>query len=252
MHESLSELGFYRQLARVLLGQAWYLVAASFGCAVLGVLAGGGRPGWHSADIRAGDGRADGAGRGCVHNVGLARARPVRADYLVYGRYIDSIVMVLAALGVAALFANRDAGARRRSVVTVLATFATLAGLVWVMLPDYRLPPYEPNIAGVIPAADRQRLRHRDVVDRDRVAFVAVVGVSRLPGRWSVLALAVLFGGASIGASSMAMEIHDRWVKELQHVDVPAPGPGRRHRGGRGRGSGPRLPVRVDGSGSTC
>ena len=65
------------------------------------------------------------------------------------------------------------------------------------------------------------------MVDRDRVAFVAVVGVSRLPGRWSVLALAVLFGGASIGASSMAMEVHDRWVKELQHVDVPAPGPGR-------------------------
>ena len=74
----------------------------------------------------------------------------MRADYLVYGRYIDPIVMVLAALGVAALFANRDAGARRRSVVTVLATFATLAGLVWVMLPDDRLPPYEPNIAGVI------------------------------------------------------------------------------------------------------
>jgi hypothetical protein len=59
------------------------------------------------------------------------------------------------------------------------------------------------------------------------VAFIAVVGASRLPSRWSVLALAVLFGGASIGASSMAMELHDRWVMEVQDVVVPAPSPGR-------------------------
>jgi hypothetical protein len=241
VHESLSELGFYRQLARVLLGQAWYLVAASFGCAVLGVL-------WLVAAARAGTARTSTA-RATVVLTGLvaaavfttsaatlasgiqeklARGEPVRADYLVYGRYIDPVVMVLAALGVAALFANRDAGARRRSVVTVLATFATLAGLVWVMLPDDRLPPFEPNIAGVIYLP--LTLTDFDIVMWSIVtglAFVAVVGVSQLPGRWSVLALAVLFGGASIGASSMAMEIHDRWVKELRHVDVPTPGPGR-------------------------
>jgi hypothetical protein len=241
VQSSLSELGFWRQLARVLLGQAWYLVAASFGCAVLGVL-------WLVTAARTGTTRTT-AQRATVALTGLvmaavfttsaatlasgtyetvARGEPVRADYLVYGRYIDPVVMVLAALGVAALFARRDSGAVKRSVGAVLATYAALAGVVWLMLPDDRLPPFEPNIAGVIylPLAGTDF----DVVMWSIVsalAFIAVVGVSRLPGRWSVVLLAVLYGGASIGASSMAMEVHDRWVRELGQVDVPAPRPGR-------------------------
>ena len=240
VRESLSEAAFWRQLARILVGQAWYLVAASFGCALLGVV-------WLVAAVRAGTVRTS-AARATVVLTGLvvaavfatsaatlasgthealARGEPVRVDYLAYGRYIDPVVMVLAALGVATLFALGDAGAVRRSVAAVVTTFAVLTGLVWVMLPDDRIPPFEPNIAGVIylPLTGNDF----DVVMWSivsGVAFMAVVGASRLPGRWSVLALAGLFGAASIGASSMAMEVHDRWVTEVQDVVVPAPRPG--------------------------
>jgi hypothetical protein len=34
LREALTEPGFWRQLIRILMGQAWYLVAASFGCSV--------------------------------------------------------------------------------------------------------------------------------------------------------------------------------------------------------------------------
>jgi hypothetical protein len=241
VRESLVEPGFWRQLVRVLVGQAWYLVAASFGCAVLGVL-------WLVAAARAGAVRTS-AARATVLTTGLVMAAVfttsaatlasgtyqnlpqgelVRADYLAYGRYIDPVVMVLAALGVASLFARRDPAAVGRSVAAVLASLAALAGLVWLMLPDDRLPPFEPNIAGVVylPLAGTDF----DVVRWSLVsagAFMAVVGASRLPGRWPVLGLAALFGAASLGASSMAVEVHDRWVTEVLPVDVSTPGLGR-------------------------
>jgi hypothetical protein len=157
----------------------------------------------------------------------LSEAEPVRVDYLAYGRYIDPVVMMLAALGAAALFARRDTSGVRRSVAAVLVGLSALAGLVWVMLPDDRRPPFEPNIAGVVyltAGTDFDVVRWSIL---SAAAFLAVVGASRLPGRWSVLALAVLFGAASIGASSMVVEVHDRWVREVLSVDVSTPGPGR-------------------------
>jgi hypothetical protein len=238
---SLTEPGFWRQFTRILVGQAWYLVAASFGCAALGVL-------WLVAAARAGTALAS-PERATVLSTGvvlavvfvtsaatlasgtyerLPEAEPVRVDYLAYGRYIDPVVMVLAALGAAAVFSRRDPSGVRRSVAAVLVGLSALAGLVWVMLPDDRRPPFEPNIAGVVylPLAGTDF----DVVRWSIVsvaAFLGVVGASRLPGRWSVLALTVLFGVASMSASSMAVEVHDRWVTEVLPVDVSTPSPGR-------------------------
>jgi hypothetical protein len=66
VRESLFEPTFWRQLARILVGQAWYLVAASFGCAVLGVL-------WLVAATRAGTVRTS-AARATVVLTGLVVA----------------------------------------------------------------------------------------------------------------------------------------------------------------------------------
>ena len=166
----------------------------------------------------------------------LARGEPVRADYLVYGRYIDPVVMVLAALGVAALFANRDAGARRRSVVTVLATFAA-CGPRGVMLPDDRLPPYEPNIAGVIylPLTGN---------DFDIVMWSIVTGWPSL--LWSASPGCPAAGrclrsrccsAARRSASSMAMEYTTAGSKSCSTSTCRHQARARRRRGGRGRGS---------------
>ena len=161
VHESLSELGFYRQLARVLLGQAWYLVAASFGCAVLGVL-------WLVAAARAGTARTSTA-RATVVLTGLVAVAVFTTSAALASGIQEKLARAspcgpttssTAATSTRSSWCSRPWGSPHCSPTGTQVPAdvrssrcwprSPLAGLVWVMLLDYRLPPYEPNIAGVI------------------------------------------------------------------------------------------------------
>ena len=98
-----------------LAGQAWYLTASTLGLAPLGlgvltVVAAGrsGRP-----ELDAARWRRSAAvvlvtllsvwAVGCLFMAGEIRGAPYRADHLVYGRYVDQVAVVLAAIGAAGL-----------------------------------------------------------------------------------------------------------------------------------------------------
>jgi hypothetical protein len=239
LRDSLGEPEFWTQLFRVLVGQAWYLGAASFGCALVGVvcLVGVMRRGPRGAMAPALS--ATMATSGLVLAVvfvtsaaplatgtyaDVASGDAVRADYFAYGRYIDPVMMVAAGLGVAVLFGRPDTRVVRRLLVGVLAALGVLAGLVWSMLPDERIRPFEPNIAGVwylpLTGIDFDVVRWTILA---AAAFVFIVVISRLGSRWSVAFLVALFGLAAFGASSAAMEVHDRWKIEPLYGGISPP-----------------------------
>ncbi len=131
IRHQITEWGFYKALVISAAGQLWYLGIATFGLGLLGIV-------WLVRSIAFGDGArrvmlatwalmlggvfmtsslfiASGVLRG--------NFRYTRADYVVYGRYIDAVTGVLAVFGVVLLWELRD------RVWPALAALATLAPL---------------------------------------------------------------------------------------------------------------------------
>jgi hypothetical protein len=108
---------------RALLGELWYVAAATAGIVALA---------WATPFVRAPARRALIAGFGLTALLGAAQlaaaveqGTPVRGDFFAYGRYAGPFVPVMLAVGVAAL----SASPRRRVVVVPLAAVVTVSGL---------------------------------------------------------------------------------------------------------------------------
>jgi hypothetical protein len=135
IRDQITEWRFYQALVISAAGQLWYLGIATFGLGLLGIL-------WIVRSIGFGQGArrvmlatwalmlggvfmtssffiASGVLRG--------NFRYSRADYVVYGRYIDAVIGVLAVFGVVLLWELRD---RVWPALAALATLAPLALLI--------------------------------------------------------------------------------------------------------------------------
>jgi hypothetical protein len=237
LREAMLEPAFWVQAVKIGLGQAWYLLAASLGCAALGLilLAGllRGSPPAQSAH------RATSATAMALLGVTFATSvatiasgiyrpvamgRPVRGDYFIHGRYIECIVVVLAGLGVGSMLSERPRRALRREGLLVGVSMAVLAFAVWASIPDKRNATFDPAIAGVayFPWTSEE-------FDIMRWTLVALVGTavlfvaSRLPSAWPVVILIALFGVGALWASDGASYEHERWLMQPLHADVPLP-----------------------------
>jgi len=155
----------------ITVGQAWYLVVASLGLAVLGAVAAG-RRAWTERRTAAGlvalfvvlgIGGSLALGTAGSYEVGLAGDDITRADLPVYGRYLEQWLPVLVVWAPALATAWR----RRAAAATAAGVIVVALGLhAWYRPEVWRLPVAWHNIATL-------RLPH-DLVGEDHVVATGV------------------------------------------------------------------------------
>lgn len=131
----LTDPGQWGSLARTLDSQVWYVAAGTMGTAVLGVLllgrllvGGGSAPRALAAPRRSTAGVALVVGAAVLAASVLQVRRPAGVDNLAYGRFIDSVVPVIAGVGVAGLVRGLIV---RRDVWLAAAVVALSGLLLW-------------------------------------------------------------------------------------------------------------------------
>ena len=230
----ISEPAYWGAIALEAIGQVWYATASTFGLAPVGVVA-------LAAAVRDRGRRSTAQRQLCalvlvglcsVWAVGvlfvanaLVAPGPERLDYLVYGRYGDPAVVVLAAFGAAWLVV-----ATRRRAWAALGGAATLLVTTGAFV-RWRLVGLDPAVQEVVESVvsgvasfplDRPGL---DLVRWSAIslAAIAVFALSRLGGRAllaSAVAAVALLGG--VAGSARAVEEHRAWDNSVLHRGYPA------------------------------
>jgi hypothetical protein len=238
LHTTLTPSRWPRLLAE-LAGQAWYAIAASFGLAAVGAI-------WSAQSLarRSELPRAKrativttsvvfasvvGASVAIVANGIIQRGgRPIgRLDYYVHGRYVDGVVLILAAVGLAHLL---SADGRRRLIpagALIVAAFLALTAVVLWQLPSGIHGFLGPSIAGVyfFPFVHGFVIVIWTLVAAG--AFAAIVALTRLRSARSVVLITALLAAASFGASANAIRDHQQWARRPLYALVPPPSAGR-------------------------
>jgi hypothetical protein len=234
MHTVLSP-GRWPQLLGQLAGEAWYAIAASFGLAAPGAV-------WigRSLTRRRELSRATratlittiavfasvvAASVAIVANgIIQRRGRPLgRLDYYFHGRYVDGVVLVLAAIGLSCLLTEDGRRLAPRLALLVAGSFAVLTAFVVGQLPARVHGFFGPSIAGVyfVPFVHGLHLLFWSVLAM--AIFAAIVVLTRVRSAVSLAVIAALLGFASWGAASNAVRDHGYWARLPLYAAVPAP-----------------------------
>jgi hypothetical protein len=228
----VDEPAYWLEALLCLVGQLWYLAASTAGLAVLGawVLARRALSGSESATARLIAAMVLTAMASVLVvgvlflSSGVYRDLATnRYDHLVYGRYLEPVTLVLAALGLTELLRPRSGSSLVRLGLAGVAVTVALAGVVrWSRERWDLLPALDATIPGVaVLPFDRPGL---DVLrwTAMSVLLTAVLVAARAVNRTAlaVVAMALLLAG-TLATSVMARGIHRQWDSSVLYADFP-------------------------------
>lgn len=233
----LGEPGLPAALLTELAGQLWYVTASTFGLAPMGLVAlvaiiiGRGplvEDRWRRTSAVVTAALLSTWGIGILFMAGTIRERPLRADHLIYGRYVDQVAVVLAAVGAAALVTCT----RRWSARAGLASGASMLvlGAVAFWTRDRTgaedLPLIESTISGL--SSLPLDLPGMDVVGwtlLPLVALILVIAARQIAPAVATVALCAILVTGSFAGAARARDAHVAWGNDELHVGYPsAPG----------------------------
>ncbi len=239
--ESVDTMQYWFAALRAAVGQMWYLVTSTAGLAVVGAVVLG-------KEIRQMFGGASDISvrRGRLASIGLLALlsviatsilsitpgtidTPARADYLIYGRYVDQVGVVLAAIGGLGLleFSRK----RVRNVQMVSVSLMILLVFTMKLIRDSTFDAPVPLLESVISGVSTWPFA-RQGLDVVRWTLIgAILGclllAFRYSGRRQVAAVVViLLLAGSVAASHTGVEIHGRWDNSVLYEGYPPAAPG--------------------------
>ncbi|MFN7151077.1 MAG: hypothetical protein ACK4V6_16565, partial [Microthrixaceae bacterium] len=233
----IGEPGFPAALLTEIAGQLWYVTASTFGLAPMGLIA-------LVATIAGRGPLTDERWRrtsavvvaallsvwmiGCLFMAGTIRSGAPRADHLIYGRYVDQVAVVLAAVGAAALVSCSRRWGARASVASA-ATMAALGAVAWwtrARTGASELPLLESTVSGLSslpfdrPGWDVLRWTLVPLIGLTLIALARQIA----PAAAAVTLCAILVMG-SIAGAARARDAHLAWGNDELHAGYPsAPG----------------------------
>jgi hypothetical protein len=225
---------FWRRLLAEVAGQSWYLVAASFGLAMLGGA-------WLVQNLT----RRGGQARSMTATVATTLLvfgsvaltsittmttgviqrgdRPRgRLDYFVHGRYLDGVVVVLAAIGLAQLMSPDSRTHFVRRFALVVGAMFALGAVVVRMVPTGIHGFLGPSIAGVyaLPVVHGFNVVGWSAVSA--IGFATLLLATRTRPALSLALCGVLFATVSWSAAARAVQDH-RWARKALYEEVSYP-----------------------------
>jgi hypothetical protein len=232
----VDEPAYWLEAVLCLVGQLWYLAASTAGLAVLGawVLARRALSGSESATARLGAATVLSAMASVLAVGVLFLSSGVyqdlatnRYDHLVYGRYLEPVTLVLAALGLAELLRTRSSSSLVRVALVGAAVTVALGGVVrWSRQRWDLLPALDATIPGVaVLPFDRPGL---DVLrwTAMSVLLMTVLVAARTVSRTALaVVVVVLLLAGSLATATMARDIHRQWDSSVLYADFPDPSP---------------------------
>ncbi len=233
--DSMGSISYWINALKGLVGQAWYVLASTAGLAGVGV--------WGLV-VTAIDSKVPSSAparrAATVVLLGLAATAAVsvlwvaplltgprlqRMDYLVYGRYIDQVAVVLAAVGAATL-ATHTARVARRVLPVALSLILVSGVAAWWIRNGHdtdRVPVLNSVISGVSAwPFDREGL---DVIRWTMIGFAVgaiITGAAWLGRRALTLSVLVVLALGTIAGSTLAVHSHRAWDNSQLYADFPS------------------------------
>lgn len=229
----LGEPGLPVAVLTELAGQLWYVTASTFGLAPMGLMA-------LAAIITGRSPLTDARWRrlsavvaaallsvwaiGCLFMAGTIRGRVLRADHLIYGRYVDQVAVVLAAVGAAAFVTCSRRWGNRSGLASGVTMLALGAVAFWTRQRTGAgdLPLIESTVSGLASLPiDRPGM---DVVAwtlLPLVGLILLIAARQIAPVVATLTLCAILVVGSLAGAARARDAHVAWPNDELHVGYP-------------------------------